>query len=188
LAAVKGSRYSLNAHPPDDRDACARVRQSPARPGPFHRRARFVVGHDRIEASGLRCAMVAAMTVRDYRIRLDGIRFRSKHGASISERRLPQDFVANVELSFPPSALPGGDERGEVVDYDRIASAIVQEGTSRSCRLLETLARRIVERLFTDFPATSVRIVITKARPPTSSSVESASIELLVARREKEID
>jgi dihydroneopterin aldolase len=124
------------------------------------------------------------MAVRDYRIRLDGVRFRSKHGASMSERRLPQDFVANVELSLPPSALPRTDDRRDVVDYDRIASAIVDEGTSRSCRLLETLARRIVERIFADSPATSVRIAITKVRPPTSSSVEAASIELLVSRSE----
>jgi dihydroneopterin aldolase len=122
------------------------------------------------------------MAVQDYRIRLDGVRFRSKHGASVSERRLPQDFVAHVELSLPPSALPGTDDRRDVVDYDRIASVIVEEGTSRSCHLLETLARRIVERIFSDFPATNVRIVITKARPPTSSSVEAASVELLVAR------
>jgi dihydroneopterin aldolase len=128
--------------------------------------------------------MVASMAVRDYRIRLDGIRFRSKHGASSSERRLPQDFVANVELSFPPSALPANDDRRDVVDYDRIASVIVEEGVSRSCRLLETLARRIVERIFADFPATSAHIVITKARPPTSSSVESASVELLVSRND----
>jgi|HubBroStandDraft_2_1064218.scaffolds.fasta_scaffold394770_2 dihydroneopterin aldolase len=119
---------------------------------------------------------------KEYRIRLDGVRFRSKHGASTSERRLPQDFVANVELSLPPTELPAGDDRRDVVDYDRIASAIEDEGTSRSYRLLETLARRIVERLFADSPATSVRIVITKARPPTSTSVEAASVELLVAR------
>jgi dihydroneopterin aldolase len=119
---------------------------------------------------------------KEYRIRLDGVRFRSKHGASTSERRLPQDFVANVELSLPPTELPKGDDRRDVVDYDRIASAIEDEGTSRSYRLLETLARRIVERLFADSPATSVRIVITKARPPTSTSVEAASVELLVAR------
>jgi dihydroneopterin aldolase len=121
-------------------------------------------------------------TVRDYRIRLDGIRFRSKHGASSSERRLPQDFLATVELSFPASALPATDERCDVVDYDRIASVIVEEATARSCRLLETLAERIVERIFNDFVATSVRIVITKSRPPTSTSVESASVELLVSR------
>jgi dihydroneopterin aldolase len=125
---------------------------------------------------------LALVILKEYRIRLDGVRFRSKHGASSSERRLPQDFVANVELSLPTSELPRGDDRRDVVDYDRIASAIVDEGTARSYRLLETLARRIVDRLFADSPATSVRIVITKARPPTSSSVEAASVELLVSR------
>ncbi len=124
------------------------------------------------------------MAVRDYRIRLDGVRFRSKHGASASERRLPQDFVANVELSLPRSSLPASDDRRDVVDYDRIATVIVEEGTSRSCRLLETLAARIVDRLFAAFPATAVRIVITKARPPTSTSVEAASVELLVSRED----
>ena len=122
------------------------------------------------------------MPVQEYRIRLDGVRFRSKHGASPSERRLPQDFVAHVELSLPATTLPASDDRAEVVDYDRVASLVVAEGTARSCRLLETLARRIVDRLFADSPATSVRIVITKARPPTSSSVEAASVELLVSR------
>jgi dihydroneopterin aldolase len=124
----------------------------------------------------------AVSVTKEYRIRLDGVRFRSKHGASSSERRLPQDFVANVELSLPPTELPVADDRRDVVDYDRIASAIEDEGTARSYRLLETLARRIVDRLFADSPATSVRIVITKARPPTSTSVEAASVELLVAR------
>ena len=121
-------------------------------------------------------------SVREYRLRLDGVRFRSRHGASSSERRLPQDFVAHVELSLPPSTLPRADDRRDVVDYDKIASAVVAEGTARSCKLLETLARRIVDRLFAESPATSVRIVITKARPPTSSSVEAASVELLVSR------
>jgi 7,8-dihydroneopterin aldolase/epimerase/oxygenase len=129
--------------------------------------------------------MVAPVTVRDYRIRLDSVRFRSKHGASMSERRLPQDFVATVELSLPTEALPANDDRRDVVDYDRIASAIVSEGTSRSCRLLETLAKRIVERIFAEFPATSVRIAITKPRPPTSSSVEAAAVELLISRDER---
>ncbi len=126
------------------------------------------------------------MAVRDYSIRLDGVRFRSRHGASMSERRLPQDFVVHVELSFPPTALPASDDRREVVDYDRIASAIAVEGTAGSCRLLETLAKRIVDRIFMDFPATSVRIIITKARPPTSTSVEAASVELLVSRDAKD--
>ena len=36
------------------------------------------------------------MSVREYKIRLDGIRFRGKHGVSDSERDLPQDFLLVV--------------------------------------------------------------------------------------------
>ena len=122
------------------------------------------------------------MRVEEYRIRLDGVRFRSRHGASASERRLPQDFVAHVELSLPAANLPRGDDRRDVVDYDRLASVVVDEGTARSCKLLETLARRIVDRLFAESPATEVRVRITKSRPPTSTSVETASVELAVVR------
>ena len=64
--------------------------------------------------------MVAKMGVEDYRIRLDGVRFRSRHGASASERRLPQDFVVHAELALSPAALPRSDDRKDVVDYDRI--------------------------------------------------------------------
>lgn len=122
------------------------------------------------------------MKVQKYRIVLDGVRFRSKHGASASERRLPQDFVAHVELSLPASNLPRVDDRREVVDYDRLASLVVDEATSKSCHLLETLARRIIDRLFAESPATSIRVLITKPRPPTSSSVEAASVELTISR------
>jgi 7,8-dihydroneopterin aldolase/epimerase/oxygenase len=125
------------------------------------------------------------MSVREYRIRIDGVRFRSRHGASASERRLPQDFVVGVELSLPAAKLPRSDDRRDVVDYDRLASAVVEEGTARSCRLLETLARRIADRLFAVSPATSVRVVVTKHRPPTSSSVEAASVELTVSRHDE---
>jgi dihydroneopterin aldolase len=124
------------------------------------------------------------MSAQEYRIHLDGVRFRSRHGASASERRLPQDFTARVELSLPVSRLPRADDRKDVVDYDRIATLIVEEGTARSYRLLETLARRIIDRLFAESPATSVRVIVTKARPPTSSSVEAASVELTVTRDE----
>ncbi len=123
-----------------------------------------------------------SMHIRDYRIRVDGVRFRSRHGVSASERKLLQDFVANVELSLPPAELPHNDERREVLDYDRVASLVVEEGTIRSHRLLETLAKHIVQRLLAETPATSVRVVVTKPRPPTASSVESASVELLVFR------
>jgi dihydroneopterin aldolase len=118
----------------------------------------------------------------EYRIRLDGIRFLGHHGVSDSERDLPQDFLVTVDVSLPATVLPGGDHFRDVFDYDRLATMVVEEGTKKSCRLLETLARRVIERVLEDTPATRVAVSVTKSRPPTNSSVDAVSVEL-VGRR-----
>lgn len=121
--------------------------------------------------------------LRSYQIRLEDIRFRGKHGVSASERALPQDFAVSVEVSLPVARMPGSDSVREVFDYDRLASLIVEEGTGQPCKLLETLARRVIDRILVDTPAIDVTVTVTKWRPPTTHSVENASVRLS-ARRE----
>ena len=113
-----------------------------------------------------------------YGIRLDGIRFRSKHGASDSERQLPQDFVADLEVSLPVSLLPESDDRTTVFDYDTLATLVVDEGTRTSYKLLETLAQRLLARIFEDTPALTATVRLRKFGPPTLASVDSAAIEV----------
>jgi dihydroneopterin aldolase len=113
-----------------------------------------------------------------YAIRLDGIRFRARHGASDAERDLPQDFVADLDVTLPVERLPGTDERSAVYDYDALASLVVREGTSASYRLLETLAQRLLERLFADTPVLAATVRLRKFGPPTTASVDAAAIEL----------
>ncbi len=122
------------------------------------------------------------MSVREYKIRLDGIRFRGKHGVSDSERDLPQDFLVNVELALPVSVLPQADQMKDVFDYDGVASLVVDEGTNRTYRLLETFAQRLLERLLRETPATRARVSVQKSRPPTRCSVDSAAVELVAER------
>ena len=65
-------------------------------------------------------------TITAYHIRLDGIRFRARHGASDAERYLLQDFVVDLEVALPVSELPDSDERSCVYDYDVLASLVEQ--------------------------------------------------------------
>lgn len=116
--------------------------------------------------------------VTRYAIRLEGIRFRARHGASDAERDLPQDFVADLEVTLPVDRLPETDERGRVYDYDVLSSLVVEEGTRTSYKLLESLAKRLVERVFTDTPALALTVRLRKFGPPTTASVDSAAIEL----------
>jgi len=120
--------------------------------------------------------------LRSYQIRLEDIRFRGKHGVSASERALPQDFSVSVQVRLPVARLPGADAVREVFDYDRIARLVVEEGTGQPCKLLETLARRVIDRILADTPATDVSVTVTKWRPPTTHSVENVSVRLRAGR------
>jgi dihydroneopterin aldolase len=116
--------------------------------------------------------------VDTYRIRLEGIRFRARHGASRAERDLPQDFVVHLDVILPVALLPRTDARARVFDYDRLASLVVDEGTRVSYKLLETLADRLIERVLADTPAISVTVQVKKFGPPTSASVDAVAVEL----------
>lgn len=117
-------------------------------------------------------------SVSRYSIRLDGIRFRARHGVSDAERYLLQDFVVDLEVSLPVDMLPDSDERSRVYDYDDLATIVVTEGTKTSYKLLETLARRLLQRLLTDTAATSATVRLRKFGPPTTASVDNVTIEL----------
>jgi dihydroneopterin aldolase len=117
-------------------------------------------------------------SVDSYRIRLEGIRFRARHGASRAERDLPQDFVVHLDVVLPVAVLPHSDTRARVFDYDKLASIVVDEGTRVSYKLLETLADRVIERVLADTPAIAVTVQVKKFGPPTSVSVDAVSVEL----------
>jgi dihydroneopterin aldolase len=116
--------------------------------------------------------------IQTYRIRLEGIRFRAKHGALRAERDLPRDFVIHLDVDMPLACLPRSDSRSRVFDYDRLASLVVDEGTRVSYKLLETLGERIIERILADTPALAVTVHVKKFGPPTSASVDAVAVEL----------
>jgi 7,8-dihydroneopterin aldolase/epimerase/oxygenase len=117
-------------------------------------------------------------TVTTYRMRLEGIRFRARHGVSPAERDLPQDFVVDLEVELPVGALPASDERACVYDYDKLATLVVTEGTNTSYKLLETLASKLLERVLSDTAALSAIVRLRKFGPPTIASVDTVAIEL----------
>jgi dihydroneopterin aldolase len=116
--------------------------------------------------------------IQTYRIRLEGIRFRGKHGVSRAERDLPQDFVVHLEVELPVASLPRADARARVFDYDRLATLVVEAGTGASYKLLETLGERIIARILDQTPAIAVTVQVKKFGPPTSVSVDAVAVEL----------
>ena len=123
-----------------------------------------------------------------YTIRLEGIRFRAKHGVSQAERDLPQDFVVTLEVELPVELLPESDALARVYDYDKLATLVVDEGTRDSYKLLESLAARLIRRVLEDTPALAVTVRVKKFGPPTAASVDGVSVELRGRRRARASD
>jgi len=122
------------------------------------------------------------MPVSTYKIRLQGIRFRARHGALRAERDLPRDFVVDITVELPTASLPRTDSLSRVFDYEKLASLVVDEGTTKTYKLLETLAQRIIERVLDETPAETVTVEVRKFAPPTSASVDAFAVELSARR------
>ena len=101
---------------------------------------------------------------------------------SDSERDLPQDFLVTLRVELPIGTLPDSDSYRDVFDYDRLATLVVEEGTGQTCKLLETLAQRVIARVLRDTPALRVAVEVTKLQPPTHASVDRVSVELIGER------
>ncbi len=129
-------------------------------------------------AASTLAALSVTSSITQYRIRLDGIRFRARHGASDAERYLLQDFVVDLEVVLPLAELPDSDERSAVYDYDALATLVVDEGTKTSYKLLETLAKRLIDRLIASTPTHTATVRIKKFGPPTTASVDTVAVEL----------
>jgi 7,8-dihydroneopterin aldolase/epimerase/oxygenase len=122
------------------------------------------------------------MPVSTYKIRLQNIRFRARHGALRAERDLPRDFVVDLTVELPVTALPRTDSLSRVFDYEKLATIVVEEGTQKTYKLLETLAQRIIDRMLEQTPAESVTVEVRKFAPPTSASVDAFAVELSARR------
>jgi len=100
-------------------------------------------------------------------IALCGLEFEGRHGASAVERRSTRKFVVNVEVDLEAKQAEQSDRLADTVDFREIGEIIVNLGTGEPHRLLESLARRMVDALRGRFPtARRVRLELRKLNPP----------------------
>lgn len=98
---------------------------------------------------------------------LSKIVFEGRHGATAAERRRARLFEADVEIDAPLQAAQVSDQLADTIDYSEVADTVVELGTGEPHRLIESLARRILDVLGAKIPAaTAIRIELRKLNPP----------------------
>ncbi|HVV15795.1 MAG TPA: dihydroneopterin aldolase [Polyangia bacterium] len=101
-------------------------------------------------------------------IALAALGFEGRHGATAVERRHTRKFEVDVELVLEATAAERSDRLADTVDYSKVAEVIVGIGTGEPHRLLESLARRMVDGLRDTFPAVGrIAVALRKLNPPS---------------------
>lgn len=115
------------------------------------------------------------------RIALEGLEFHAFHGVYPHERESGNWFEADVfvETTFRESVQ---DDLSRTVNYETLYQ-LVKEEMEKPSRLLETVAEKIVARVFEELPAVEeVEIKIAKLNPPIGGKCRKASLTLLKKR------
>ncbi|MFO8191689.1 MAG: dihydroneopterin aldolase [Bacillota bacterium] len=99
------------------------------------------------------------------RIIIDGFTCYAYHGVLPEENSLGQEFQVSIELGID-LAGHNDDQIDKVPDYRKAVMAIEQVMYGDSCRLLETLACRIADKLLSLPGVLETTVEVRKPSPP----------------------
>ncbi len=98
---------------------------------------------------------------------LRDIGFEGRHGATAIERKSLRKFEADLEVDVDGDSGQRTDRLADTVDYSALTEAIVTIGAGEPHRLLESLARRMLDTLEERVPGARFRLELRKLNPPS---------------------
>jgi dihydroneopterin aldolase len=118
------------------------------------------------------------------KVRLNGIVLFAHLGVHEAEREAGQKIQIDVELTADLGPAGRSDSLAATIDYQkayRLVEATVDESR---CRLLETLATTLIDRIFAALPVTEVTVRVRKPNVPFQGTVSAVEVELCRRRGE----
>jgi len=106
------------------------------------------------------------------------MKFAAKHGVRSEEKILFQPFEVDVEITCDLTVPSQTDRLEDSIDYSRIAQIVQSVVNGEHCKLLETLAGRILDGLCEIVSKGSITVRVRKPRAPLPLTFESVEIEL----------
>ncbi|WP_400075746.1 dihydroneopterin aldolase [Winogradskyella sp. R77965] len=116
-------------------------------------------------------------------IKVKNIRVFAHHGCLKEETAIGSDYRVDLEIKADLSASAESDNLGDTVDYVFL-NKVVREEMLRPSKLLETVAQRILNRIFNEDKLVSKAVVaVSKINPPIGGDVEMVTIKLSQKRK-----
>jgi len=118
-------------------------------------------------------------------IKVENIRVFAFHGCLKEETKIGSDYSVNLEVKANLQTSAKTDLLRDTVDYVFLNKVICEEMNTPS-HLLETVAKRILNRIFSeDSIVTKVTVWISKLNPPIGGDVEMVTVKMTQKRKKK---
>lgn len=116
------------------------------------------------------------------KIILKNVRIYAYHGCLIEEGHIGSDYRVDLEIDANLKTSANSDNLSDTVDYVLLNNIIKEEMAIRS-KLLETVAQRILNKIFeVEKLVKNATVKISKLNPPIGGDVEMVTIEMSMKR------
>jgi dihydroneopterin aldolase len=117
-------------------------------------------------------------------ISIEGMEFFAYHGCFKEEQIIGTRFLVDIHFETDTSEAEHSDNLKETVNYQSVFQVIKEEMGIKS-RLLEHVSRRIVDRLFNEFPTIeNIQLKLSKMNPPIGGKIQNVGFSLSSERGE----
>jgi len=116
-------------------------------------------------------------------IKVENIRVFAYHGCLKEETAIGSDYRVDLEIKANLNTSANTDDLSDTVDYVFL-NKVVREEMAQPSKLLETVAKRILKRIFSEDQMVSKAVVsVSKINPPIGGDVEMVTIKISQKRK-----
>jgi len=111
-------------------------------------------------------------------IKLKNIRVYAYHGCMLEEGKIGSEYRVDVSVKANLSTSAQSDNLIDTVDYVHLNKIVKQEMAIRS-KLLETVVKRILDRILQEIPLVEkADVAVSKINPPIGGNVAMVTVEM----------
>lgn len=111
-------------------------------------------------------------------ISVEGISLYAYHGCLEEEGKIGGYYLVDVHMKTDFTEAAIKDDLNKTIDYVAVYAIVKEEMTIRA-KLIETVGKRILDRIMHDFKSVkSCKVKIVKINPPMNGNVDRVSVEL----------
>lgn len=118
-------------------------------------------------------------------IKVENIRVFANHGCLGEETIIGSDYRVDLKVKASLKKSAATDNLEDTVDYV-LLNKIVKDEMATPCKLLETVASRILNRVLNESDMVQkASVSVSKINPPIGGDVDSVSIKMTLKRKKK---